>query len=166
LIDRKRPDNHLMLNTQLPRYRTALGFTLIELLITMVIVGLLAFIAVPSLMDSVRKGRRAEAFAALGQLQQAQERFRANNSTYANILSGLPGGPPPLTANGYYAIALVSGTAASYTATATAQNQSTQSKDLKCLTLRVAMATGAINYTSTNSTGVLDSTNSNRCWPQ
>jgi type IV pilus assembly protein PilE len=144
----------------------AFGFTLIELLITMVIVGLLAFIAIPSFMDSIRKGRRAEAFAALGQLQQAQERYRANNATYASTLGDLPGHPPATTANGYYSITLSSVGATTYTGTAEAVAYSTQSKDLKCVKLSVKMEKGSVTYTSINSANAADTNNSNRCWPQ
>jgi type IV pilus assembly protein PilE len=146
--------------------RPAFGFTLIELLITMVIVGLLAFIAIPSFMDSIRKGRRAEAFVALGQLQQAQERYRANNATYAGALSDLPGHPAATTANGYYSITLTGATATAYIGTAQAVSSSTQSKDLKCISLSVKMEKGSVTYSSINSANVADTNNLNRCWPQ
>jgi type IV pilus assembly protein PilE len=146
--------------------RPVFGFTLIELLITMVIVGLLAFIAIPSFMDSIRKGRRAEAFVALGQLQQAQERYRANNATYASILDDLPGHPAAATANGYYSISLSSVTATAYIGTAQAVAYSSQSKDLKCITLSVKMEKGSVTYSSINSANVADTNNINRCWPQ
>jgi type IV pilus assembly protein PilE len=144
--------------------RPVFGFTLIELLITMVIVGLLAFIAIPSFMDSIRKGRRAEAFVALGQIQQAQERYRANNATYASVLNDLPGHPSQTTSSGYYSITLSSVSATGYTGTAKAE--STQVKDTKCATLNVKMDKGNVTYFATNSAGVADSNNANRCWPQ
>ncbi|MBK9683398.1 MAG: prepilin-type N-terminal cleavage/methylation domain-containing protein, partial [Betaproteobacteria bacterium] len=77
------------------RRETASGFTLVELMIAVVIVALLASIALPSFMDSIRKSRRSEAFAALAQVQQAQERWRSNGSSYAESLTNAANGTPP-----------------------------------------------------------------------
>ncbi|MBK7458565.1 MAG: prepilin-type N-terminal cleavage/methylation domain-containing protein [Betaproteobacteria bacterium] len=64
------------------RRETASGFTLVELMIAVVIVALLASIALPSFMDSIRKSRRSEAFAALSAVQQAQERWRGKQRQF------------------------------------------------------------------------------------
>ena len=58
------------------------GFTLIELMIVVSIIAILAAIAYPSYQESVRKGRRAEARAALAELIQQQERYMTQNNTY------------------------------------------------------------------------------------
>ena len=50
------------------------GFTLIELMIVVVVISILAAIALPSYLDSVRKSRRADAKTALVQLAQFMER--------------------------------------------------------------------------------------------
>ena len=60
------------------------GFTLIELMITVAIVGILAAIAYPSYTDYVIRSKRADGKAALLQLQLAQEKWRANHTTYAS----------------------------------------------------------------------------------
>jgi type IV pilus assembly protein PilE len=58
------------------------GFSLIELMIVVAIVGILAAVAYPAYTNSILKGRRAEARAALAELLQQQERYMTQNNTY------------------------------------------------------------------------------------
>ena len=81
-------------HTTLARRRNDCGFTLIELMITVAIVGILAAVAYPSYTDSVRKGKRAEARAALLNLLQQEERYLTQMSTYAIFAAGTPGTLP------------------------------------------------------------------------
>ena len=60
------------------------GFTLIELMITVAIIALLAAIAIPSYMDSVWKGKRAEGKAAILKMLQAEERYYTTNNRYVD----------------------------------------------------------------------------------
>ena len=71
-----------------PRHRGNSGFTLIEVMIVVAIIGILAAIAYPSYIDSVRKGKRAEARAAVMNLLQQQERYFTQNNTYETFAKG------------------------------------------------------------------------------
>lgn len=70
------------------------GFTLIELMITVAIVAILAAIAIPSYQDSVWKGKRGEAKAAILRTLQSEERYYTQNNTYL-VFSSVT--PPPTT---------------------------------------------------------------------
>jgi type IV pilus assembly protein PilE len=65
---------------QMPRCHR--GFTLIELMIVVAIVAILASVAYPSYLESVRKSRRAEARAQLMETAQYMERFYSQNDSF------------------------------------------------------------------------------------
>lgn len=70
------------------------GFTLVELMIVVGIVAIIAAIAYPSYQDSVRKGNRGQARAALVTLMQQEERYMTQYNTYATFNQGTPGTLP------------------------------------------------------------------------
>ncbi len=121
--------------TPTPRLQGPRGFTLIELLITLVVVTIIAGVALPSFMDSIRKSRRSEAFAAISATQQALERWRGNNAAYSTALSDL--GVTSPTSSGYYVITVSApaspGTLANgYVVMATGQSGSSQANVADC----------------------------------
>lgn len=135
--------------------RSGRGFTLIEVMIVVAVVAILAAVALPNYFDSVRKSRRSDAITALNAIAQSQERWRANNATYSNVLTsaGLNVANP---SSGYYTLAVTGNTGTAYTATATAAGA--QASDAKCTTLTLAMSAGTITYGSTGTA------TANRCW--
>lgn len=139
------------------------GFSLIELMIAIAVIGLLAAVALPSFMDSVRKGRRSEALAAMGAIQQAQERWRANQPTYTTTWADLAASSA--TPKGYYTLALSAPTAPDtlaigYDLVATAAGS--QADDTPCKKLAVEVRRGNLRYGS--GTSSIDWADTNRCW--
>lgn len=138
---RRRPSAH----------RRTVGFTLIELLIVVAVVALLAAIAWPAFMDSVFRSRRADAMAALSAIQQAQERWRANNPTYQTTLADLTGASASVSHDQHYDLSFQNSgldSKVAYAARATVRSSSPQSRDSRCHWLQVNVNSGTITYTS------------------
>lgn len=115
--------------------RKPTGFTLIEVMIALVIVSILAAIAVPSYQDSVRKGRRADGMTALLHLQLAQEKWRANHTSYSSTLGGGGLGLSSSSSDGYYTLAITAASSTGFTATATPKTGTAQAGDTCTFTI-------------------------------
>jgi type IV pilus assembly protein PilE len=152
------------------RCRAAAGFTLVEVMIAVVIIGLLAAIAIPAFTDSVRKSRRADAFSALSAVQQAQERWRGNNASYASALANTATGTNPpnglgmsaTSSSGYYGIAISGAGATGYTVTATSVSGTSQAADGDCKVLAARMNGGNLEFGSGATAATFP--DANRCW--
>jgi type IV pilus assembly protein PilE len=136
------------------------GFTLIELMIVVAVVATLVAIALPSFLSQVRATRRAEAVATLSQIQQAQERWRANCPCYASSVTAANSGCPatdcattsglglsPNTSQYSFSMTVlpVIATPNNYTITATGQGSqaSDRAAGASCQTLTVTVTNGA-----------------------
>jgi type IV pilus assembly protein PilE len=146
--------------------RRAAGFSLVELMITVVIVGILAAITLPSYNSQIRKSRRTEARTAVLDLAAREERFMAANNTYTAAPAdlGYTSFGVPVN-NGYYKLEtptnISGGTAtdpATFTLTVTPVTGKGQDKDKDCAKFIVTQ-TGM--RTAKNSGGT---DNTDTCW--
>lgn len=146
------------------------GFTLIEMMITVVIVAILSAVVYPMFMDSIRKGRRSDAFTALNAVQQAQERFRANRAAFASSITNAPNASPAglglssSSPNGLYTLSVSDTSSTDYVLLATAVSGKSQASDSSCVRLAVRVSSGTITYGSAGSSGSIDYTDAARCW--
>ncbi len=62
------------------------GFTLIELLVVMIIVGILAAVATPSLLTNIGKARETEATSNLGIISRSQQGYHFEKQTFADTM--------------------------------------------------------------------------------
>ena len=92
------------------------GFSLLEVMIVVVIIGILATLAYPSLEGYLQRSKQTEAKVGLSAVYTAQKIYFAINQTYADSLSNLD---VQLETGGSsrYSITL-SGSSSSFTATA------------------------------------------------
>ena len=115
------------------KYAGNKGFTLIELMVTVVILGIIAAIALPSYQEQVKKTRRVNAQSDLLELASYMERFYTENFTYAG--AALPFTESPKEGSSkYYDLAIADSNATSYRLSATPKNA--QAND-RCATMTV-----------------------------
>lgn len=65
------------------------GFSLIELLIVVAIIGIIATIAVPQLLDAIDRGRQRRTMADMRNIATANGTYRVDQGTYAAALADL-----------------------------------------------------------------------------
>jgi type IV pilus assembly protein PilA len=93
------------------------GFTLIELLVSIVIIGVLSAIALPSYLNQAAKTRASEAKSFLGTINRSQQAYRLERNTFASSLADLD-----VQITGKYYVYSVGGGSSSSSTTAKAQN--------------------------------------------
>jgi len=113
------------------KYRIV-GFSLIEIMIVMVIIGILGAVAYPNYIDSVRKGRRAEATSTLLKLAVAQERTRANTLTYTSDMTvfGYANAGANILDGGFYSVVINPAAVSTFTITASEVAGTDQAADV------------------------------------
>jgi len=65
----------------------ASGFTLIELLVVVAIIGVLAAIAIPNLLNALQRGKQKRTMADMRTLATAIESYNVDNSSYPSALT-------------------------------------------------------------------------------
>lgn len=73
----------------IPAHRLAAGFTLIEVLVVVVILGILAAIIVPNLMDKPGQARTTKAKADIRAVESALNMYRLDHHIYPTTDEGL-----------------------------------------------------------------------------
>ena len=107
----------------------ARGFTLIEVMIVVAVIAILAAIALPSYDSYLRKGRRADAQAALTDIASKQQQYLMDARAYAPDLATLNYTLQTSVTNWYAVTVLPAGPPPSFTITATPIAGKDQVKD-------------------------------------
>jgi type IV pilus assembly protein PilE len=140
------------------------GFTLIEVMIVVVIVGILVAVALPGYQNSMQKGRRADAKAALLDVAGRQEQYMLDRGTYTNDMEELGFDDDPMESDeGHYTVDATDCSGGTgdldrcYLLTATPKAGSPQVDDARCAVFQLN-SNGA--KTAKDSGG----SNNDECW--
>ena len=136
------------------------GFTSLELMIAVAVAGILSSLAYPSFVDQLTRARRVDAIAAVSAAQLAQERWRANRTSYGSLADiGVAG----VSGAGHYTLQVIASSATGYQILATARG--TQARDEACRNLRLEVAGANFVYASGPDSTVGNPAPVNRrCW--
>lgn len=141
--------------------RRSRGFTLIETMLALGVAAIVSSIAYPSLEGHLLRARRVDGLTAVLQAQLAQERLRANRSSYGSLAEI---GVGPASTAGHYAIA-ARGDVDGYEVSALATGA--QARDRACRSLRLRSVPGGVEYASGADAASSNPPAANRkCWNQ
>jgi len=131
------------------------GFTLIELLVVIIIIGILAAIALPSLLAQSNKARQSEARNNIGTVNRAQQAYYLEKTNFTSSFADLGVGIATQTTNYLYEMKLGSGSGTNSTIANLATPTSSATGVLKVYAGLVYVATlgaaGASQQTATQS---------------
>ena len=135
------------------------GITLFELLVVLALVGVIAAFALPTYRQHLRRIHRAEAMAALLQLQSAEESHYLRHNVYTALVIDAPpaglGLSATSAANKYALSVALAADGQSFIATATPIPGGGQDADYECL----AFSIDARGRRAASGTG-----SAQRCW--
>ena len=136
------------------------GFTFIEVMCTVAIAGVLSSVAYPGYQGVVQRTRRSDAQVALLKVQMAQERFRADHSSYGSLADI---GVPATSSGGYYTLTMASASDTGFAVQASAGG--TQTSDTTCRTLKLIVDGANVSYASGPDGDVANTGAANKkCW--
>ena len=98
-----------MTSARQQRRQAARGFSLVEVLVVVVILGILAVVVVPKIMDRPDEARAVRAAQDIAAIESALALYRLDNNTYPDASTGLsalvtrPAAAPRWRAGGYVA---------------------------------------------------------------
>ena len=148
------------------RTGTDRGFSLIELMVVVAVVSILAAVAYPSYIDSVRRGHRSDGKAALLDTAQRLERYFTENTKYSGaslVTSNSQYIAADISPEKYYSIAFdAAPTSATVCGTPSTSSPSDTAYRL-CATPIGAQSSDSCGVLSLSSTGARTPT-TERCW--
>jgi type IV pilus assembly protein PilA len=129
------------------------GFTLIELLVVVIIIGVLAAIALPSLLNQVSKARQSEAKQNVGAINRAQQAYYLENANkFTSGLADLAIGIKSATENFQYTISLGSTNDAGLAAANIAAARAAKLKSYTGIVYSVSQTVGTVVESLTQAT--------------